>query len=161
MKPWQKRWERSRARLSGWFSYCLPCLFQQWWLVEFQVSCISSLRWLLPLLPYWAVSIRWHWLLRFAHCFLKRVNLLTSLYTKVSIRLMTRHKGYMTKLSNGCFNVREWLSLLMALWLLLLYCFLCIGRQLLSRTRMTDILLLLFNFRLPPALSVRKQWEKR
>lgn len=38
---------------------------------------------------------------------------------------------------------------------------LCIGRQLLSRTRMTDILLLLFNFRLPPALSVRKQWEKR
>ena len=34
-------------------------------------------------------------------------------------------------------------------------------RQLLSRTRMTDILLLLFNFRLPPALSVRKQWEKR
>ena len=48
--------------------------------------------------------------------FLKRlINLLTSLYTKVSIRLMTRHKGYMTKLSNGCFNVREWLSLLMAL----------------------------------------------
>lgn len=47
--------------------------------------------------------------------FLERVNLLTSLYTKVSIRLMTRHKGYMTKLSNGCFNVREWLSLLMAL----------------------------------------------
>ena len=38
---------------------------------------------------------------------------------------------------------------------------LCIGSQLLSRTRMTDILLLLFNFRLPPALSVRKQWEKR
>ncbi len=26
---------------------------------------------------------------------------------------------------------------------------------------MTDILLLLFNFRLPPALSVRKQWEKK
>lgn len=44
---------------------------------------------------------------------------------------------------------------------LLLYCSLCIGLQLLSRTRMTDILLLLFNFRLPPALSVRKQWEKR
>lgn len=40
--------------------------------------------------------------------------------------------------------------------LLFMYC-----RQLLSRTRMTDILLLLFNFRLPPALSVRKQWEKR
>ena len=37
------------------------------------------------------------------------------IYIKVSIRLMTRRKGYMTKLSNGCFNVREWLSLLMAL----------------------------------------------
>lgn len=47
--------------------------------------------------------------------FLERVSLLTSLYIKVSIRLMTRRKGYMTKLSNGCFNVREWLSLLMAL----------------------------------------------
>ncbi len=34
--------------------------------------------------------------------FLERASLLTSLYTKVSTRLMTRHKGYMTKLSNGC-----------------------------------------------------------
>ena len=47
--------------------------------------------------------------------FLEKSKPSNSLYTKVSIRLMTRRKGYMTKLSNGCFNVREWLSLLMAL----------------------------------------------
>lgn len=39
--------------------------------------------------------------------FLERANLLTSLYTKVSIKHTTRRKECMTRLSNGCFSVPE------------------------------------------------------